>query len=268
MKSVLVQNRKIIKAKSDKLPGNFKALLDLITKRTKEFAATGKISGIGFSFPGPLDLKREKILRALNINYLKNKSVKKILAQNLKYPIRVEHDVHCFLLAEKEVGLAKHLKNVFYLTLGSGIGGAFMINGRIIKGTHGAAGEVGHEIIDILKKRDFEVLGSNKFVKSATGKGSAEVLRMANAGDKKSKQTLKELGYNLGIGLANIINTFDPDAVIISGGMSGAKKFIEPGIKSGIKKFVISPEAQKAKVLFSKLGYYAGALGAALLFEK
>lgn len=268
VKSALVKNRKIIRAKTDKLPKNFKDLLDLFAKRTKEFESAGKISGIGFSFPGPLDLKREKILKAPNISYLNNRPIKKVLRSRLKHPIKIEHDVHCFLLAESRAGLARKMKNVFYLTLGSGIGGAFTINGKIVLGSHGSAGEVGHEIMEIIKKWDFERLGSNQFVRKTSGKGSEEIFRLAVAGNKKAKEVLRSLGRNLGIGLANIINTFDPEAIILSGGMIKAKKFIKPGIKSGIKEFVISPEAKKTKILFSHLGYFAGALGAALLFEK
>lgn len=277
VKSVLVKNRKIVKSRVDKLPKDFKGLVDLIVRRTQEFESAGKIAGIGFSFPGPLDLKRERILKAPNIAYLNNKPIKKILQSRLRHLIKIEHDVHCFLLAEKKVGLAKNLKNVFYLTLGSGIGGAFTINGKIIKGSHGAAGEAGHMVMQfriqnsesrIKESFDLEDLVSNKFVKRMTDKGAEEITRLAESGHKKAREVLKLLGRNLGIGLANITNVFDPEAIILSGGMIGAKKFIEPGIKSSSKQFVISPEARKTKVLFSKVGYYGGALGAALLFEK
>lgn len=271
VKSVLVKNRKILISDSEKLPHNFTGLINLIAKKTRFFSSKtgkGKISGVGFSFPGPLDIKREKVLSSPNIKYLNRKSLKKVLIQRLKYPIKFEHDVHSFLLAEKKVGVAKNLKNVFYLTLGTGIGGAFMINGEVVRGFHGSAGEVGHMIIEVTKWWDFEKLGSNKFVRRVSGKDASEIYKLADSGDKKAKKVLGLLGHNLGIGLANIVNIFDPEAIILSGGLSGARKFIESNIKAEIKKFVISPEARKTKILFSRLGYFGGALGATLLFDK
>ena len=111
-------------------------------------------------------------------------------------------------------------------------------------------------------------LGKKKLGGGRAGKGTLEIAKLAEAGDKKAKATLAELGENVGIGLANIINVFDPEVIVLSGGISEAKKLIEPYIKEQLKKLVSSPEAQKTKILFTKIGYYGGALGAALLFEK
>jgi glucokinase len=183
------------------------------------------------------------------------------------YPIKLEHDANCFLLAEKEEGLAQKFKNIFYLTLGSGVGGAWMINGKIFIGAHGAAGEVGHIILDTSHSFNLEQLVSNKFIVNFLGAFSKEANKLAEGGDKKAQEVLGQLGKNLGIGVANIINIFDPEAIIISGGISEAKNFILSGIEEGIKKFVVSPAAKETEILFSQLGRYGGALGAAILAE-
>lgn len=274
IKAVLVKDKKIIKSLVEDSPENLEKLLSLVTKMKEDLVSgidASEIGGIGFALAGAMDLKREQVLSAPNIKYLENPQIKKSLEEKLApYPIKLEHDVICFLLAEKEIGLAKNLKNVFYLTLGTGIGGAYMIDGKIISGAHGAAGEAGHMIfkLKIIEATDLEELASNKFIKKKLGFGSIEAEKRARAGDKKAREIFAQLGQNLGVGLANIINIFDPEAIIISGGIADAKEFILPAIKEGIEKFVISPAAKKTKILFSRLGRLGGAIGAALLFLK
>ena len=282
LKAVLVKNlarekskgRKIIKSEIEDLPDNLEKLLYLVSKIVSDFTIGIKpteIEGIGFALAGVLDLKREKMLVSPNIKYLNNQPIKKLLVQKLKpYRIKIEHDVHCFLLAETRIGLAKFFKNVFYLTLGTGIGGAWMVDGKIILGSHGAAGEIGHMIINLktIKGEDLEELAANKFIKKWLGIGSIEARQRAQAGDKKAREIFAQLGQNLGIGLANIINIFDPEAIVLSGGLIEAKEFIWPTAKEEIEKFVISPAAKKTKILFSQLGQFGGAIGATLLFSK
>ncbi len=291
MKAVLVDSvkegvsngasKKIIKSLVEDLPDNLGDLLLLVVKMKSDLAgeiSAEQIGGVGVGLAGCLDSQRANMLRSFNIKYLDNQPIKKLLEEKLKpFSIKIEHDVNCFLLAEKEIGLAKDFKNVFYLTLGTGIGGAYMIDGKIISGSHGAAGEAGHMIIKIKNQKskikineaeDLENLASNKLIKKILGIGSIEAEKRARTGDKKVQEVFAQLGRNLGIGLANLINVFDPEAIILSGGIADAKEFILPGIKEGIKKFVISPAAKETEILFSELGREGGALGAALLFAK
>ena len=143
-----------------------------------------------------------------------------------------------------------------------------MIDRKIIKGSHGASGEVGHMILEMSKESDFEDLGANKFVKKLLGVDAQKAAEMAKSGNAKTEKVFAELGKNIGVGIANVINIFDPEAVILSGGLINLKKYLTPGIKEGIEKFVISPAAKKTKVIFSKLGVFGGALGATLLFPE
>jgi len=269
IKAVLVKNKEIVKTALQSLPPDLAGLLELFGAMFKDLTeGLTEIRGIGFGFAGMLDKQREIMLISPNIGYLSSQSLKNLLAEKFKsYSVKIEHDAHCFLLAEKEVGLAKNLTDVFYLTLGSGVGGAWMVNGKISIGAHGAAGEVAHTIIDIDQSAELEALASNKFIVSQLGVGSIEAGKSAAAGDTKAQEVLKQLSQNLGVGIANIINIFDPEAIIINGGISEAHELILPGIKEGIAKFVTSPAAKETKILFSQLGRFGGALGAALMFE-
>lgn len=270
IKAVLVKEKNIIKALKKNLPDNFTGLVDLISETAlelKEGLVDNEIGGFGFGFAGALDKNREIMLNSPNISYLDSQPLKKTLEEKLKpLAIKIEHDAHCFLIAEKEVGLAKDLNHVLLLTLGTGIGSAIMINGQIFFGAHGGGGDAGHMVLDLSQNLEFEDLAANKFLKRILGIGSIESAKRAREGDQKAIEVLAQLGKNLGIGLGGILNIFDAEAVILAGGLTETKEFILEGIKSGIEKIVISSEAQKTQILFSELGAFGGALGAALLF--
>ncbi|MBU1102506.1 ROK family protein [Patescibacteria group bacterium] len=268
----MVWERKIIKSATEQSPGSLEKLLEAVTKIFSELGASldfKEIGGIGFGIAGALDVKREKMLNSPNIQYLNGQPLKKLFEEKFgSCPIKLEHDVVCFLLAEKELGLAKGFKNVVFLTIGTGVGGAWMTDGKIQLGVHGAAGEFGHMVIEAGSRLDFEDLTANEFVKRKIGVGAAEAEKMARAGDEKALEVFRERGKNLGISLANIINIFDPEAIILGGGANSAKDLLLPFIQEEINQLVLSPSAKHAPILFSEQGVYAGALGAAMLFEQ
>lgn len=268
IKAVLARGdqRKILNYKIEDLPSDLEDLLELTKKIYIEFSPITKsqrIAKIGLAVAGTLDLKREKMLNSPNIQYLNNQPIKKLFQKKLGCSVRLENDVNCHLLAERKIGLARNFQNVFYLTLGSGIGGALLFNGKLFLGAHGAAGEAGHMIID--EYLDLEELASNKFIMRSLGINSIIAAKRARTGDIKAKEVFAKLGKNLGIGIANIINILDPEVIILGGGISLARKFILTGIKENIEKYVISPAAKKTKILFSRLGRLGGAIGATFL---
>lgn len=274
IKAVVVKNKKILRRDISDTPRNLRDLLNTvaaITDKLRQEAGDDKLGGIGVAVAGVMNKPRAKMLMSPNMRYLNGRPLARLLARKLKYSkVALEHDVHCFLLAEKEAGSAKNLKNVFYLTVGSGVGGAWMAEGHIGLGAHGAAGEAGHMIMAFAKNKalTLEDLASKKFIKYSLGVGFSEAFRRAKAGDRKAVKMFRDLGSNLGEGITNIINIFDPEAVIIGGGLAEAKTLLLPGIKKSVSKFVISPEAGRAKIIFSRLGRFGGALGAALLAER
>lgn len=268
IKGVLICGGKIARSASRDTPRNFKDLLAALIDLRNELGADEKIIGIGIAAAGAIDKERRKMLRSPNIGFLDGRDLRSVFGKTLKSRrIKIEHDVHALLFAEKERGAAKNKRNVFCLTLGSGIGGAFMVNGEIVYGAHGAAGEVGHTIVDTAGGRDLETLAANKFIYKNLGVNFRKALLRAKLGDKKAQAVLAVLGENLGVGLANIINIFDPEAIILGGGIIEARKFLISGIKRGVSKFVISPAARRTLIVYSKLGRCGGALGAALLAE-
>lgn len=270
-KAALVKDKKIIKSQVKDSPDNLEGLLDLVKRLYSDLTdgiGQEEIDGVGFSITGVLDKEREKMLNSPNISYLNNQLIKKLFEEKIGRSIIIEHDVHCFLIAEKEVGIAGNFKNIFYLAIGTGVGGAYMNDGEIQIGALGAAGEIGHIIIDKERGRDLESLIGNKYVKEILGVSADEAEKLARQGDLKAKEVFIERAKNLGIGIANIINILNPEVIIIGGGIASAQDMILPGIKEVIEKYVISPEAKNTPILFSELGQFGGALGAAIIAEK
>lgn len=272
IKAALVKDREVKKTRVQDLPASLESLLLALIKIYTDLIAGlshEELGGVGFAVAGVFDPARRIMLNSPNIKYLNGQPLRDLLEGRFRgHRLKLEHDAHCFLLAEKKVGLAQDLKNVFYLTLGSGIGGAMLLDGRLFYGAHGAAGEAAHMIVDITGGLEWEDLGANKFIRKNLGVGSLEAEQLWRQGDKKTQAVLEELGRNLGVGLANIINLFDPEAIILSGGLSPLSGALWPGIKENVAKFAVSAAAAKeTRILFSSLGRFGGALGAALLFD-
>lgn len=271
LKAALVKETKIIKSEQADLPNNLADLLVLMEKIFKAMTADDGVApaGLGVSVPGFKYAAAEELFRVSHIEYLDNQPLQKIFAEKFQlHPVRVAHDAHCFLLAEKKTGLAQNFKNVFYLTLGSSIGGAALVDGQLFFGAHGSAGEIAHTLINIDPPFELETVASNIFIVKNLGAGSVEGGQLARAGDEKALAVFNQLGQNLGVVIANIINLLDPEAVILSGGIAENENLLRPGIKEGMEKFVISPVARSTPILFSQLGSFGGALGAALLVQE
>jgi len=272
IKAALVNNRKIIDSKIQDTPNSLEKLVEVLIKNKNELIEgknLGELYGIGVGVAGILDRPREVVLKSPNIPCLDNQPLKKILEEHFKpVKVEIEHDVHCFLIAEKAIGGAQNLQNIYYLTIGSGVGGAWTFEGKISYGVHGSTGEAGHMIIDIEKGLQLEDLAANKFIQKELGAGSLEAEKRIGDGDEKAQRTMRELGKNLGVGIANIVNIFDPEAVILSGGISWAESILMPRIREQMQKYVVSPAAKETRVFFSQLGRYGGALGAAMIFEQ
>jgi len=264
LKVVLREKEKILKKEVFDLPKEKKEIFKLVEKIYKNFSQKMNLEKVGIGVAGILDKKREKLVRAPNLSLLEGTNVKKIIEKKLKRKVFVENDANCFALGEKFMGKAKDFDYFIFLALGSGIGGAIFFNGELILGKHGGAGEIGHIFLDIGKKLDFEDLASDKFLKRKLKKNSFETKILAEKGEKRAIEVFKELGRNLGLGIVNSIHIFDPQAIILGGGITIARKFFEKEMKETVKKFIIS-KSYKSKILFSNLERFGGAIGATFI---
>ena len=252
IRAVLFKGGKVLKG--IKIPVSLKnreeflEKLEALVRKLISGAGNKEILGIGCGVAGALDLEKGVILRAPNLRLLNNFNIKNWLEKKFVCDVKIDNDARSFLRAEYMFGAGRGYKNLIGITLGTGIGGGVIINGKMFYGANDSAGELGHMIID--HGKDLEIL----------------TVKLARK-FKFSKTSIKEFKKNIIIGLANIINILDPEAIIIGGGAAENVKTFLPKIKAAAVKFIISPKSQKnVKIILGKLGENAGAIGAAALF--
>jgi predicted NBD/HSP70 family sugar kinase len=192
---------------------------------------------VGIGMAGVLDYKTGRVLSSPNLKFFEGLCLKKFLHKN----IRFNNDVNCFLRAEAKVGAAKGYKNVLAVAMGTGIGGAIIMNEQpVYSGSHGSAGEFGFMVIE-------------------NGKTWEKIYQ--ETGPEGGHPNSEKQGQIHALAFANLINAFDPEIIVLGG--SGAKLPNQELMES----LVLSPLAKKTKVVFGKLGPDATAIGAALLWD-
>ena len=287
IKGVLLKGNKVIakikiktKSKSNKklLIAQIFECIESMRKAHYECAHANKIKGIGIGVAGPVDFKNQKVLNPPNVTALKNLYLGKLIEKKFKIKTIIDNDVHLMVLAEAILGAGKGKKMVIGLGLGTGVGGGIVLNGKIMHGKGGTAGEIGHTIIKKDGRRCtcgskgcleayISERGIKETAKEIFGKeiDTITLYKMAKKGDKKAIKAWARVGENLGIGLANLVDTLNPDIIIIGGGIAGAGEFLLVSARKEMKKNILSPIAKNTKVVRAKLGEYAGAIGAALI---
>jgi len=243
IQGVVWDGGKITQSIKIKTPKNKKGFLKEIFELVAvllDIAGPKQVSRIGIAVAGVLD-KKGTMLESPNMRFLNGVNLKNFISERFKKQTSIINDAKAFLLYELKRGIARGRKNAVVITLGSGVGGAIEVNGKILFGAHGSAGEIGHTMILLPKTLE--------------GLASAKAL---HGGYKK-------MGAYLGVGLANIINTLDPEVVVIGGGLASAGDKILTPAKKAMKKYILSPRAKNTKIAIEKNYEYASAIGAVLL---
>ena len=241
-------------------------------------AHTNKIKGIGIGVAGPIDFENQKILNPPNVVGLKNLELGKIIQEKFKIKTLIDNDVHCMVLAETLLGAGKGKKMVVGLGLGTGVGGGIVIEGKIVYGKSGTAGEIGHTTIDRFGRKCncgqrgcletyINEKGIRKTAKEIFNReiDTITLFEMAKKGNKKAIKVWEITGKYLGIGLANLVDILNPDIIIVGGGIANAGEFLLVSARKEMRKNILSPLAKDIKLVRARLGEFAGAIGAGLL---
>ena len=243
LRAAVVKNNKILRYEKRETPKTQSALL-------KEFVSIIEklidkdVKAIGIGSPGPL---KDGIIKNPPNLPLKNFNLKKFLENKFKKRVEIENDACCVALAEAKLGCKK--KNFLVLTLGTGIGGGVIIGGELYKG-QGYAGELGHIVLD-----------NGKYLETLWKKKNCEVKKLM---EKKGKKQLNMTAEYLGQGIASLINAFDPEVVILGGGVKETGNLFLNLIKKSVAKYQIIP--RKVPIKWTGLKH-PGTLGASLLVK-
>ncbi len=266
IEGILWRRGKVVRHAKIRTPRSRSGFLIALKGLLTELGVKGT-RGIGISVAGSIDLRRGMILKSPNLRFLKNFSPRDWVAKNFKKPVRLDNDAKCFLRGELTFGQARGKKNVVALTLGTGVGGAVAADGRLLRGSHVSAMELGHSVIS---REQGKFLNIEDLVSSHGFRrlGVADPLAVQNkgfAGDRKAIKIYEQIGKYLGVGLSNFVNIFDPELIVLGGGISRADYLLlKPALRE-MRKHTLTSLRLLPPVRISKLKY-AGALGAVALF--
>ncbi len=242
-----------------------------------------KLHGVGIGTAG--FLKEGRLEMVPNIPCLKGVRLRDILLRQLlqlkiNAPLYIENDSICFALAEFMFGAAKGYKNVIGVIVGTGIGGGLILNGKIYKGRDGGAGHIGHTTIDpngpvcgCGQKGHFESWCSGKYITrryvAAGGKiKNPDPRKMFHSKEAVAGKVMSETYDKFGIAFANLINTFNPEIIVLGGGVSNLPQQFYRKILAAARKYAYPAFSANVKIVKNKLGDSAGVFGAAALALK
>ncbi|MDD4901112.1 MAG: ROK family protein [Patescibacteria group bacterium] len=236
-----------------------KALIEPLLDRAKKEKIP--IKGVGVAVAAELDYQENRIVDAPNLPLLNGQKLSVNLAARLGMAtIKMDNDAHCFLTAEAKLGAGQRHHNILGVIIGTGIGGAWLLNDKIYLGSHGGSIGPGWLVIDykegIRLEEAYHKLAQNN---------PATLAEEAYRGDILAEKSYQEFGHYLGITLANAVNLLDPELIIIGGGAVESSDLFISTTKRAMRQYIKNPETKKVRIVKGKLGANAGAIGAALL---
>ncbi len=264
-----------------------------------EAVRTDAVRAVGVGVPSVIDFDAGRIRTSVNIP-LADLPLRALLEERIGLPVFLDNDATLAALAEAWAGGEVEVANLVMLTVGTGVGGGIVLNGRAYRGASGAAAELGHMIVGASLEDGapepgrFPQPGSLESFAAGTAldrlaaeaaarepgselgrrraDGAAidghDAVEAAQAGDEVAIDLLRILGERLGIGIANVINALDPDVVAIGGGVSTAGELLLEPARRAAAAFTLPGVGTKTEIRLSRYGPTAGVLGAAILAKQ
>ncbi|AFT81499.1 ROK family glucokinase [Leuconostoc carnosum] len=252
-----------------------------------------RVIGIGMGTPGTVNRTAGTVTGAFNLNWKTEQTVKADIEAGTGLTLTLENDANSAALGEAWKGAGNNDDEVSFITLGTGVGGGLVANGRLIHGTAGAGGEVGHVVVEpngylctcgnkgcleqyasatgvVHLAQDFaeEYVGSSQ-LKQLIANGdevtSKIVFDLAKEGDFLANEVVNKVAYYLGYAVAAMSNMLNPSAVVIGGGVAAAGEFLRARVENQWEAFAFPTVRTSTRVKLAELGNDAGVIGAASL---
>ena len=227
---------------------------------------------VGVGHPGPSDAAGRVARIAINLPGWRDVPLADWLEPLLERPVTLANDANCALIGEHWLGAARDARDVVLLTLGTGVGGAVLLDGQLFTGHRGAAAEPGLIGIDpdgpscnSGNRGSLESFCSRRGFDRLSAINPSELCRQADAGDAESLAVWLAYGRLLGIGVSSLLYVFTPELVLIGGGLSGASAHFLPAVWREVEQRVQAVSREGLTIRRCSLGNGAGRLGAARL---
>lgn len=219
--------------------------------------------------PGPLDPKRGVLVNPPNLLGWKNVHLAEMLAAALGCPVHLENDANLAALGEFHHGAGRGTRTMVYVTWSTGVGGGLIVDGRLFSGAHGAAGEVGHMILDPDGPLDscgqrgcVEVFCGGRSLASRTGRSTTDLFEEAAAGDREAAMAVRRAATYMGCALLNLTNLIDPEVIVVGGGVSRSWRQVAPVLLEVLRGSPFVKPARRPRLRRARLGDRAGQVGA------
>lgn len=249
--------------------------------------------GIGMGTPGSVDRDKGTVIGAYNLNWKTLQPVKELIEKGTKIPFAIDNDANVAALGERWKGAGDNNPDVIFITLGTGVGGGIIMEGQLLHGVAGCAGEIGHITVD---PEGFECTcgkrGCLETVSSATGVvrvarqlaeeyagdsalkqqldngedvSSKDIFEAAQANDPFGLMVVDKVCFYLGLACGNLGNTLNPSSIVLGGGVSAAGDFLRERVAAYFAQFTFPQVTESTEIKLAELGNDAGVIGAASL---
>lgn len=255
------------------------------------------LAGIGMGVPGPVNYTTGVVYQSVNIGWHDHYPVKDLLEKASGLPVFIDNDANCAALGEMWKGSGAGTKNLILVTLGTGVGGGVIVEERIVQGVSGAAGEIGHitcipeggarcncgktGCLETIASATGVVRLANEKLKANHELGSCTLLTTkdntpitaktvfdgARAGDSLCLEVIEEVSLYLGMALANLGSTLNPEKIVIGGGVAKAGDILINKVQEYFERFAFPRVKLSTKLALASLGNDAGVIGAARLVK-
>jgi len=249
-----------------------------------------RVRGIGIGSPGTIDLKNGVVLFSPNLPGWRDIPLRRMVEEGLRMPCLLDNDANVAALAEQWVGAGRGASSLVLFTLGTGIGGGIVLDGRIWHGANGVAGEVGHMSINpdgprcncgnygcfevyasatgmVRRMRESIAGGATTSLAARLSEFTAEdIHKAALAGDLPARENIEQTGRYLGLGASNIMHIVNPQVVAFSGGVTAAGDMLMTPLLDEVQRRTLEASRMNVRICFAELPNDAGIIGAARCF--
>jgi glucokinase len=268
-------------------------LVDVIVGLKEPESNWGRVAAVGIGWPGLVNWSSKKIAFAPNLADISQTDVYKVLSAAIGLPLVFDNDANIALYGEWKCGAVRGCQDVFYITIGTGVGAAFVLSGQIQRGTLGFAGEFGHFKVDLngiecpcggigcletvasgpnivrrVREQMFRdpALSLSKLAVDTEGTITLQrIVQAAMDGDDLARSVLRETGMYLGTAVGNIVNLLNVEIVVIGGPVMTAREIMLRAIREEARKHAFRMSFDSCRFVTGQLGQDAGIIGAAML---
>ena len=277
-----------------------KRMAEAVRQAIAEAGAPKRVLAVGVGAPAPVDPRTGFVFKATNIPPLSDYPLGKRLSKALKLPVFADNDVNVGTVGEHALGAGRGTKDMVGIFVGTGVGGGVIIDGRLHHGFRNGAGEVGHMVVGFQARPDEPLCGCGRpgcleayasrtaierDIRAAVAAGRKTVMvkllqksgreritsglleRALREGDPLVTEIMERATTYLAVHIASIVNFFDPEMVVIGGGVAEAlgERLLKPLRRSAPLWYLHKTDADKVRIVAAELGDYAGVLGAATI---